>query len=103
MNQEFDELDDFGEDIYEVISMELDNGDILEYFVVDGIEIEKVQYMLVVECEDFDNEEPSAFILKQTAEENEDAIYELVEDDDEYNKVLILLQENETDYEIEFD
>lgn len=103
MSEEFDELDDFIEDSYEVISMVLDDGEVLECFVIDGIDIENVQYLLVVSCDDFDNDEPDAFILKQIDEENENAIYELVEDDNEYNKVLVLLQENETDYEIEFD
>lgn len=100
--QEFDNiLDDF-EDTYDVISIVSENGDVIDCFVIDGIVDNNTQYLLVVACDDFEKEEAEAFILKQVGEDGEEAIYAPVEDDNEYNRVLILLQENDTDYEMEF-
>lgn len=100
--EEFDNiLDDF-EDTYDVISIVSENGDIIDCFVIDGIVDNNTQYLLVVACDDFEKEEAEAFILKQIGEDGEEAIYAPVENDNEYNRVLILLQENDTDYEMEF-
>lgn len=87
---------------YELITMLADDGQRVDCFVIDGILIDSVQYLLVVTCDDFDNDEPDAFILKQIDEDNDEVIYSPVDNDDEYNKALILLQENDTDYEMEF-
>ncbi|MFI3230101.1 MAG: DUF1292 domain-containing protein [bacterium] len=108
MSKEFDNLEnllDGLDDVYESIDMVDEDGNIVECFVIDGINVDNIQYLLVVNAEDFDDEEAEAFILKQIDEdEDEDeAIYAPVEDDNEYNKVLVLLQENDdTDYEMKF-
>ena len=102
MQKEFDNILDNMEDTYDVISIVSDDGDVIDCFVIDGVVDNKIQYLLVVACDDFDKEEAEAFILKQVGEDGEEAIYIPVEDNNEYNKVLILLQENETDYEMEF-
>lgn len=100
--EEFDNvLDDF-EDTYDVISIVSENGDVIDCFVIDGIVDNNIQYLLVVACDDFEKEEAEAFILKQIGEDGQESIYAPVEDDNEYNRVLILLQENDTDYEMQF-
>lgn len=102
MQEEFNDILDDMEDTYETVSMLLDDGGVMDCFIIDGVVVDNTQYLLVVACDDFDKEEPEAFILKQAEEDGEEAVYVPVEDDNEYNKVLILLQENETEYELEF-
>ncbi len=102
MKEEFDNILDDMQDTYDVISIVSENQEVIDCFVIDGVLHNNIQYLLVVSCDDFDKDEAEAFILKQTGEDGEEAIYEPVEDNNEYNKVLVLLQENETDYEMEF-
>lgn len=102
MQEEFDNILDDMEDTYDVISITSENGEIIDCFIVDGVIDNNTQYLLVVACDDFEKDEAEAFILKQVGEDGEEAIYIPVEDNNEYNKILILLQENETDYEMEF-
>ena len=102
MKEEMNEFLDDMEDTYDVISIVSENNDVIDCFVIDSILDNNTQYLLVVNCDDFDKDEPEAFILKQTGEEGENCIYEPLEDNNEYNRVLVLFQENETDYEMEF-
>lgn len=103
MDNEFDGLDEFDDDeTYETVTMTDETGKETDFFVIDAIELDKHKYILVVAAEDFDNDEPEAVILKETVTKGEDAIYELVEDENEYNKVIIMLQDNDSDYEVQF-
>ncbi|WP_250278565.1 DUF1292 domain-containing protein [[Clostridium] colinum] len=102
MQEEFDNILDDMEDTYDVVSIVSENNEVIDCFVIDGVLDNNTQYLLVVSCDDFDKDEAEAFILKQIGEDDEEAIYAPVEDNNEYNRVLILLQENETDYEMEF-
>ena len=102
MQEEFDNILDDMEDTYDTISIVSEDGDVIDCFVLDGVVDNNTQYLLVVACDDFDRDEAEAFILKQVGEDEQEAIYMPVEDNNEYNKILILLQENETDYEMEF-
>lgn len=96
----FDDTDD----VYETITMTDEDGNGVECFVIDAIKTdEKISYLLVVASDNFDEDEAEAFILKQIKEYEDEIVYVPVEDDDEYNKVLILLQENDTDYEMNFE
>ncbi len=90
------------DETYEMVTMTGDDGAETDFFVVDGIEDKGVKYLLLVKCEDFDLDEPEAYIFKETETDNEDCIYEPVEDDDEYNRVLLLLQDENSDYEMKF-
>jgi len=95
-------FEDLDNDTYEVITMTDESGNETEFFVVDAIEIEKRSYLLVVSAQDFDNEKPEACILKEVFTDNNESVYEFIEDDNEYNKALILFQDNKNDYEMEF-
>ncbi len=93
----------FGEDeAYETISFKDEDGNEKDCFVVDGIEVDKEKYILVVDCEQFDSEEPEAYLLKEIEENGDEAVYKPVEDDDEYNKIIILLQDEDNGYEMKF-
>lgn len=104
MSENFEELAGvLGEDeTYETITITDEDGVESDYFVVDGIEVDDAKYILVVDCKEFENEEAEAYLLKETAEDGDEVIYEPVEDDDEYNKIIVLLQDGDSDYEMKF-
>lgn len=98
----FDDFDDLTEDTFETIDVLSEDGTNIECFVLDAISIDKIQYLLVVPCDEFDKDDVDAFILKQIEDDGNEVIYAPVENDAEYNKVLILLQENNGEYEMKF-
>lgn len=87
---------------YDIISIIDENNNSIDCFIIDVLEDKNINYLLVVPCEYFEDEEIEAFILKQISEKNEDIVYIPITDDNEYNRILILFQENETDYEMRF-
>lgn len=103
-NDNFEELASiFGEDeTYEVITIVDDDGQERDCFVVDGIEVDKTKYILLVDCEEFDKSEPEAYLFKEVEEDGDEFVYEPVEDDEEYNKIIILLQDEDSGYEMKF-
>ena len=104
---DFENVDDLinDDETYDVLVMTDENGNDVQYFVVDGIEVDWTNYILVVDSEQYNDEdaETEAFLLKETSADGEDALYEFVEDDNEYQKVVVLLQDNDTEYEMKFD
>ena len=104
MENKNDELNDFFEDgeTYETLTMTDEDGVEVDFVVIDAIEVDKTKYLLVVAAEDTDLDEPEAAILKEIKSDNDDAYYEFVEDDNEFKKVSVILQDNETDYEMNF-
>lgn len=102
MSDNFEELAGiFGEnETYEIISITDDNGVKKDFFVVDGIAVDGIQYILVVDSDEFEQEEAEAYLLKEIEEDGDDVIYEPVQDEEEYNKVIILLQDENNSYEM---
>lgn len=104
---EIENLDDLinDEETYDMLVMTDENGKEVQYFVVDGIEVDGVNYILVIDSEKYndDEAETEAFLLKETSEEGSEALYEFVEDDNEYQKIVVLLQDNDAEYEMKFD
>lgn len=100
-NFDINDLDVAGdEDTYDVIT--LVNEDTEEdYFVIDGVESKNTRYLLLVRVEDFDNDEPEAFIFKEVAVDSDNCTYEPVEDEAEYKKIMILLENEDSGYTIE--
>ena len=90
------------EETYEVVAMTDDEGNETEFFVIDGIDVGKQRYLLLVKTEDFDKDEPEAFIFKEINVSENECTYEPVEDDNEYKKVLLLLQDEDSEYEMKF-
>lgn len=68
-----------------------DGSETVEFFVVEETVLAGCQYLLVTEDEE--DEEATAYVLKNVAEDGGDAIYEFVEDDDELEAVSILFGE----------
>lgn len=107
MSDENLNLDDFnffeGEDeTYEVVTLTENDGSETDFFVIDGVDVENERYLLLVKAEDFEKEEPEAFLFKEIESDGDDFIYEPVEDEAEYNKIIVLLQDEDTDYEMKF-
>ncbi|HAS07082.1 MAG TPA: DUF1292 domain-containing protein [Eubacterium sp.] len=64
-----------------------ENGEKIEFFIVDETRINGINYLLVSES-DSEDEEAEAYILKDVSEAvSEEAVYEFVEDDSELEAV----------------
>lgn len=77
-----------------------DEGNEVEMYVVEETRINNVNYILVTE--ERDEEEEIAHILKDVSDENdEEAIYEMVEDDSELDYIGRIFSELLEDIDIE--
>lgn len=83
----------------EKIAFTLDNGELVEFFVLEETKINGTKYILVTESEE---DEAEAYILKDLAAEDEtESIYEIVEDENELGTVSALFAELLEDVDIE--
>ena len=94
--EEFDDLDD----AFDTIIMTGDNGEELEFVVIDSVEMEGYTYLLLIHSEDMDEEEPEAFIFKQVENSDEDAVFE-EPSEEEFEKVSKLFRDASEDFQIE--
>ncbi len=82
----------------EKVKFSFDN-EIVEFFVLEETKINNINYILVTDQEEGDAE---ALILKDMSEiEDEEAIYEIVEDDDELEYVSNIFSEILDDIDLE--
>ena len=73
----------------------------VEFFVVDETKISGINYLLVTESDD-ENEDADAYILKDLSKEADaEAIYEIVEDDNELEFVSKIFAELLEDIDLE--
>ena len=67
----------------EKIALELDNGEQVEFYVLEETKVNNINYLLVSDAAE-DEEEGDAYILKDISNaEDEDALYQMVDDDAE--------------------
>ena len=86
----------------EKIMFETDEEGIVEFFVLEQTRINGINYLMVTESDDEGEEEAVAYILKDTSAANEaEAIYEMVEADDELEYVSKVFAELLEDVDIE--
>lgn len=71
----------------------------IEFFVLEETQINGVRFLLVTEEEDGDSD---AYILKAVADETEDIIYEMVEDEKELAALGKVFAELVEDADIEY-
>lgn len=77
----------------EKISLVSEYGDKIELYVLEETRISGINYILVTESDD-ENEDAEVYILKDTSKSTEaDAIYEFVEDDSELDAVAKVFSE----------
>lgn len=82
----------------ETIIMQGENGDTIEFEVIETTRLGGVDYYLVCDTED----EESAYILKDVSKaEDETSIYEFVEDDKEYDAIAAIFEEIVEDADFE--
>lgn len=99
---EFEEFEDLNDDI-NVINAKDENGNNVEFIILDTAEYNDAIYLLVVESGSFEDDEAEATILKEVKDsaDSEYSTYSLIEDEDEFNKVIDLFQNNNDEYSIE--
>ena len=74
----------------ETIIMQGENGEEIEFEVIETTRLGGVDYYLVCDTED----EESAYILKDVSKVDEEiSIYEFVEDDKEYDAIAAIFEE----------
>lgn len=78
-----------------------ETGEEVEFYIVDETKINGVNYLLVTESDD-ENEDAEAYILKDLSEEADaEAIYEILEEDDEIEYVSKIFAELLEDIDLE--
>lgn len=78
-----------------------DTNETVDFYVLEETKINGMQYLLVTDSDD-EEEEAEAYILKDlSAETDEESIYEMVEDDKELEAVSRIFAEELEDYDIE--
>ena len=91
--------DDQGD--YSIIPMVDEDGNSVDFAVLDEASYNGIDYLLVLEETAMDDDDAEASIIKAVNTEGDDIIYEFVEDDDELTAVAGLFQDND-DYDLEF-
>ena len=82
----------------ETIIMQGENGEEIEFEVIETTRLGGVDYSLVCDTED----KESAYILKDVSQvEEETSVYEFVEDDKEYDAIAAIFKEIMDDVDFE--
>lgn len=83
----------------ETIILTTEDGEEVEFFVIEETRIAGINYLLVSDSE---TEDGDAYILKDTSDsEDSDALYEMVEDDEELSYLSKIFNELLGDEDIE--
>jgi uncharacterized protein YrzB (UPF0473 family) len=86
----------------EIITLTDEDGNETDYVVIDGVEYNGKDYLALVEEEHYNDETCEFTILRVDESENEEAFLATIEDEEEFNRVLELLEEK-LDDEYDFD
>ena len=97
------EIDDEMMEEFETVILTDEDGCEIEFAVIDTVEDGGNAYVLAVEAGMLDEDEPEAALYKKTVSENGEDMYELIEDDDEFNKIAGLFQLSGDDYDVELE
>ncbi len=85
----------------EKIAMQTDTGETVEFYVLEETRINGMNYLMVTDAEE-DDEEGECYILKDVSgAEDADALYEFVENDDELDYLYRIFTELLSDTEVE--
>lgn len=85
----------------EKIVLETDDGEQVEFYVLEETRINGMNYLMVTDSEE-DDEEGECYILKDVSKaEDSEAIFEFVEDDDELDYLYRIFTELLEDAEVE--
>lgn len=98
-----DIYDEIEEMEFETVIMTDENGEEIEFSIIDNVACGGERYLLVVETELMDDDETDAIILKEVSINTDDVTYELVEDEAEFDRVADLFAQKGEDYTVEID
>lgn len=103
MSEPFDDLDEIE---FEIVTMTDDDGEEIEFSIVDNVTSGSNRYLLVVETallDDDDDEASEALILKEISINSDDVTYELVEEDAEFDRIAEMFAKKGDEYEVRID
>lgn len=82
-----------------MITLETEEGESLDFYVLEQTKINGISYLLVTDTEDEDGE---CYILKDKSKaEDQEAVYEFVEDDSEIDNLFGIFRELMEDMDVE--
>ncbi|MDD3252492.1 MAG: DUF1292 domain-containing protein [Lachnospiraceae bacterium] len=85
----------------EKITLQNDTGELIDFYVLEETRINGMNYLLVTDSEE-DDEEGECYILKDVSKpEDSEALYEFVENDDEMEYLYKIFTELMEDMEVE--
>lgn len=74
----------------------------VDFYIIEETRVNGINYLLVTESEDEEDEEAEAYILKDTSKaEDEEAVYEFVESEEELDAVSRIFAELLEDMDLE--
>lgn len=74
----------------------------VDFYIIEETRVNGINYLLVTESEDEEDEEAEAYILKDTSKaEDTEAVYEFVESEEELNAVSRIFAELLEDMDLE--
>jgi uncharacterized protein YrzB (UPF0473 family) len=86
----------------EKLTFVTDDNESVDFFVIEETRINGMNYLLVTDSDDEDDNEAEAYILKDTSSAKDlDAAYEFVEEDEELDYVSGIFAELLEDLELE--
>lgn len=86
-----------------LITLETDDGESVEFYVLEETKINGMNYLLVTDAEE-DDEDGDCYILKDMSKAEEaDAVYEFVEDDDEMDYLFKIFSELMEDMDVDLE
>ena len=84
----------------EKITLQTDNGESVDFYVLEETRINGMNYLLVTDSEE--EEDGECYFLKDVSKaEDSDAVYEFVENDDEMDYLFKIFTELMEDMEVE--
>ena len=79
-----------------------ENGEKAEFFVLEQTKVNGINYLLVSDSEDEDDEEAVALIIKDISKDTDtEAVYEIVDNDDELERLSKIFNELLDDIDVE--
>lgn len=86
-----------------LITLETDDGESVDFYVLEETKINGMNYLLVTDAEE-DDEDGDCYILKDMSKAEEaDAVYEFVEDDNEMDYLFKIFSELMEDMDVDLE
>lgn len=97
----YDESEDLSNLEDDIVIMYDDEDNKVEFKIIDSLEYGDINYLLLIDAQNIEDEECEAVLFKVVSENDDDFFYEQVEEDEEFNKIIKFFKLDNTDYEID--